>query len=70
MSVVSKTGTSSSAEDAAKGLIEGNPVIVEINQRGGDVQAIEAAVAAAVALRCGDNLVRSKLQALVFQARR
>jgi ubiquinone/menaquinone biosynthesis C-methylase UbiE len=71
ISVLAKTGTSPSAVDAAKGLVEGNPVIVEINQRAtSDVQAIEASVAAAVASRCGDKPVRSKLQALVCTARR
>lgn len=71
VSVLAKTGISPSAADAAKGLVEGNPVIVEINQRAtSDVQAIEAAVAAAVASRCGDKPVRSRLQALVCTARR
>ena len=67
---LAKAGISPSAADVAKGLIEGNPVILEINQRGGDVQAIETALAASVAARCGDNPVRSKLQALVCTARR
>jgi ubiquinone/menaquinone biosynthesis C-methylase UbiE len=70
LSVVPKTGTSPSAADAAKGLVEGNPVIVEIDQRGGSVQAIEAALADAIAMKCGDNPVRIKLQALVCSARK
>jgi SAM-dependent methyltransferase len=71
VSVLTKTGISPSAADAAKGLIEGNPVIVEIDQRGGpDVQTIEAAVAAAIASRCGDRPARSKSQALVCTSRR
>lgn len=71
ISVVAKTGISPSAADAAKGLVEGSPVIVEINQRAAsDVKAIEAAVAAAIASRCGDNPVSGKLQALVCTARR
>ena len=71
ISVLAKTGISPSAADAAKGLVEGNPVIVEINQRAtSDVQAIGAAVAAAVASRCGDKPVRGKLQALICTARR
>lgn len=69
--VLAKTGISPSAADVAKGLIEGNPVIVEINQRAAaDAQAIEAAVAAAVASRFGDKPVRSKLQAIVCVATR
>jgi len=71
MSVLAETGESPSAADAAKGLVEGNPVIVEINQRAtSSVESIEAAVAAVIAARCGDNPVRGKLQALVFTARR
>jgi ubiquinone/menaquinone biosynthesis C-methylase UbiE len=70
VSVVPKTGTSPSAADAVKGLVEGNPVIVEITQRGGSVEAIEAALAAAIAVRFGDNPVRIKLQALVCSARK
>jgi len=71
MLVLTKTGMSPSAADAAKGLVEGNPVIVEINQRAtSSVESIEAAVAAAIAARCGDNPVRGKLQAIVCAARR
>ena len=70
ISILPKTGTSPAARDAAKGLIEGNPVIVEISQRGVSHEAIEAALAAALASRCGDSPVRSKLQALVCSARR
>lgn len=69
--VLAKTGISPSAVDAATGLVEGNPVIVEINQRAtAGVPVIEAALAAAVVSKCGDNPVRSKLQALVCTARR
>ena len=71
MLVLTKTGMSPSAADAAKGLVEGNPVIVEINQRAtSSVESIEAAVASAIAARCGDNPVRGKLQAIVCAARR
>jgi ubiquinone/menaquinone biosynthesis C-methylase UbiE len=71
MLVLAKTSMSPSAADAAKGLIEGNPVIVEINQRAtSSVEAVEAAVAAAVTARFGDNPVRSNLQAIVCTARR
>lgn len=71
MVVLAKTGESPSAADAAKGLIEGNPVIVEINQRAtSSVETIEAAVAASIAARCGDNPVRGSLQAIVCTARK
>lgn len=71
VTVLAKTGISPTASDAAKGLIEGNPVIVEIDERAGsDVRAIERAIAAAVSSRCGDRPVRGNLQALVCTARR
>ena len=70
LSIVTKTGTSPSAADAVKGLIEGNPVVAEIHQRGGSVPMIEAALATAIARKCGDNPVRSNLRALVCSARR
>ena len=71
MLVLAKTGVSPSAADAAKGLIEGNPVIVEINQRAtSSVESIEAALAAAITTRCGDNPVQGKLQAIVSTARK
>jgi len=71
MSVVAEIGISNSAADAAKGLIEGNPVIAEINQRSpSSVQSIEEALSTRIAARCGDNPVRAKLQAIVCVARR
>ena len=70
LSNLPKTGTSPSAADAAKGLIEGNPVVAEIHKRAGSVPAIEAALATAIARKCGDSPVRSNLQALVCSARR
>jgi hypothetical protein len=71
MLVLAKTSMSPSAADAAKCLVEGNPVIVEINQRAtSSAEIIESAVAAAVTARFGDNPVRSNLQAIVCTARR
>jgi ubiquinone/menaquinone biosynthesis C-methylase UbiE len=62
---------SPSASDAAKGLIEGNPVIVAINERRpSSVPKIVAAVAAAVAARCGDRPVQGRMQAFVCTALR
>ncbi len=62
---------SPSALEAAKGLIEGNPVIVAINERSpSDVSRIVAAVAAAVATRCGDMPVQGRMQAFVCTALR
>lgn len=62
---------SSTASEAAKGLVEGTPVISDINQRRpSDVGKIEAALAEAIAARCGDNPVRGSMQAFVCTARR
>jgi len=64
------TGESPSSMDAARGLMEGNPILIEINQRAtADLQTVEAAVAKAIASRCGDNPVRANLRAFVCTAR-
>jgi ubiquinone/menaquinone biosynthesis C-methylase UbiE len=68
---LAKDAESPSSMDAAKGLIEGNPIIGEINQRAtSDVQTIEAAVAKAIASKCGDKPVQGKLRAFVWTVRR
>jgi hypothetical protein len=68
---VAKNAESPSAKDAAKGLLEGNPIIVEINQRAtSDLQTVETAVAKAIAAKCGDNPVRGKLRAFVWTVRK
>jgi SAM-dependent methyltransferase len=60
---------SSSARDAAKGLVHGNPVITAIRERDeSSIPVIEAAVAAAVAAQCGDKPVRGRMQALICSA--
>ena len=62
---------SPSAQDAAKGLVHGNPVITAIRERDeSSIPKIEAAVAAEVAARCGDAPVRGRMQALVCAALR
>jgi ubiquinone/menaquinone biosynthesis C-methylase UbiE len=63
---------SPSAEEAARGLVEGNPVIASIRGRltPSDVPKIEAAVAEALAARCGDAPVEGKMRAFVFEAAR
>ena len=69
LSLLTLPSISPSALDAAKGLVEGNPVIVVINERSPfDVPKIVAAVAEAVANRCGDMPVRGKMQAYVCTA--
>jgi ubiquinone/menaquinone biosynthesis C-methylase UbiE len=71
LSLLALPSVSPSAVEAAKGLVEGNPVIVAIKERRpSDVQRIVAAVAEAVAARCGDKPVRAKMRALVCAAAR
>jgi ubiquinone/menaquinone biosynthesis C-methylase UbiE len=68
---VAKEGTSPSAEEAAIGLIDGNPVVGEIVQRRPDALGeIRAAVAARLARELGDRPVRGPLRAVVATARR
>jgi ubiquinone/menaquinone biosynthesis C-methylase UbiE len=68
---VEKTGESPSAAAAAIGLVEGNPVIGTIMERGpGALRDIESAVARNVAAELGDHPVRSPLSAHIFTALR
>jgi ubiquinone/menaquinone biosynthesis C-methylase UbiE len=67
---VALTGVSPSARSAAIGLVEGNPVVTAIAERGmPDASPIVAAVAAALAAECGDHPMRAKMEALVISAR-
>jgi ubiquinone/menaquinone biosynthesis C-methylase UbiE len=62
---------SPSAIEAAKGLVEGNPVIVALQERRpSEVPKIVAAVVEAIAARCGDRPVRGRMQAFVCAATR
>lgn len=71
LSLLTLPSMSPSALEAAKGLVEGNPVIVAIEERcPSEVQKIVIAVAAAVAARCGDMPVRGRMQAFVCSALR
>jgi len=54
-----------SAESFARGLIFGNPIYDEVIERGGDAEAICAAVSEAVGARLGEELT---LQAIVVRA--
>ena len=69
LSVLPLTAISPSAGAAAKGLVQGNPVIAAIKERDESrVPEIEAAVEAAVAAQCGNAPVRGRMQALVCSA--
>lgn len=71
LSHVALPSISPTALEAAKGLIEGNPVIIAINERRpADVARIEQAVAEALVARCGDAPVRARMRAFVCSAAR
>ena len=66
---VDRVGQSPSAADAARGLVEGNPVIGTIMERRPEaLPDIKAAVAHNVAADLGDHPVRGRLRAHVFTA--
>jgi hypothetical protein len=68
---VEKVGTSPSAADAVKGLIDGNPIYTAIIERRADALGdIRAAVAKNVAAALGDRPVRAPLRAIVLSARK
>ncbi len=68
---VETVGESPTAEDAARGLVEGNPVLGAIMERRPDaLPEIKAAVARNIAAELGDRPVRCRLRAHVFTARR
>ncbi len=61
--------TSASVEDFAAGIVRGNPVLLEIEQRASaDVASIEAAVARDLAREGGERPWRGTLRALMVQA--
>ena len=68
---VAKVGRSPSAEEAALGLVEGNPIRTEIvNRRPEALTAIKEAVARNLAAQLGDSPVRCPLRAHVLRAQR
>jgi SAM-dependent methyltransferase len=68
---VDKTGTSPSAEDAATGLIEGNPILGSILERRAEaLPEIKKTLAAQIGRQLGERPLRCSLRALVFSARR
>jgi len=66
---VSKPSQAQSAAEFARGLIEGNPVMNEIQARGTvSLEEVESELAARIAKNLGDRPVPVRLQAIVFQA--
>jgi ubiquinone/menaquinone biosynthesis C-methylase UbiE len=66
--VVSTRSQSPSAEDFARGLVEGNPVINEIQARGGSGEEVVKELAARITKNLGRRPVPVHLQAIVFEA--
>ena len=68
--VVAKVGAASRAEDAATGLVHGNPVAVAIAERDPSLlPVITKAVAQAITDRFGETDIRAPMRAIVVQAR-
>jgi ubiquinone/menaquinone biosynthesis C-methylase UbiE len=59
-----------SAEDLARGVVEGNPLAITIRERGVEIGKVRAAVTAAIARAFGDKPVTLKLQALVVSGKK
>ena len=69
VSRVTLVSRSNSALDAAKGLVEGTPMLVALRERGvTDPSAITAAVADALRSAYGEGKIETSMQALVCQA--
>ncbi|HLQ67823.1 MAG TPA: methyltransferase domain-containing protein [Candidatus Limnocylindrales bacterium] len=62
------SSTAGSAEEFARGLVEGNPVVNEIQARGASVAVIEQKLAERLRAELGDDPVPVKLNAIVFEA--
>jgi SAM-dependent methyltransferase len=68
---VDRLGVSPSADEAAIGLIEGNPIYQDILDRRPEALGdIEAAIAAGLRAALGDHPLRAPLRAVFFSARR
>jgi len=65
---VTKTGESESAAHLAHGFVRGNPLFLQLTERGADPAALEADVAARLASAFGDRPCRTPLSAHVLTA--
>ena len=70
LDIVAKTATGSTPEDAALGLVHGNPVAVAITERDPSLPpVITKAVAEALARHFGETSIRAPMQAIVAEGR-
>jgi SAM-dependent methyltransferase len=68
--VVAKTATGSAPQDAAIGLVQGNPVAVAITERDPSLlPVITKAVANALAKNFGETSIRAPMRAIVIEGR-
>jgi ubiquinone/menaquinone biosynthesis C-methylase UbiE len=68
--VVAKTATGSTPQDAAIGLVQGNPVAVAITERDPSLlPVITKAVAEALAKNFGETSIRAPMRAIVIEGR-
>lgn len=65
---VAKSADASSAADFATGLVRGNPLAIQLGERGADIAAFERAITDQLASRFGDRPCRSPLSAHVLTA--
>jgi ubiquinone/menaquinone biosynthesis C-methylase UbiE len=68
---VALRGESPAAQDAARGLVYGNPLITEIRERGTvEPDAVMHMAAAAITRECGAGPVRPAMQAIIIKAQK
>jgi ubiquinone/menaquinone biosynthesis C-methylase UbiE len=61
--------TAPTADDAARGFVEGTPLLIALQERGiKDPTPYRAAATASIAKRCGNTPCSSTMRAIVFQA--
>jgi len=67
--VVPLESSAPNAQELARGLVQGNPVVNEIQARSASVNEIERKLAERIREELGDHPVPVRLQAIVFEAR-
>lgn len=69
MADVALTSRSMSAADAARGLVEGTPIVLAITERDpAALPRVNEAVADVLRSRFGDGAIQGRMRALVFEA--
>ncbi len=67
--VLPHEGEGDSAQSAARGFVRGNPILVQLEARGADIDAIETAVASGLAVLGGEAPLRLSLQTILLRGR-